>query len=581
MSVEQRNGNGDGVVEDGVQSVAQTNSSAAAETITASRRDVVSVEEGSAESNSNNGDAVEVEEGTDEKEESTERVDVGNEEKPTMPMSKKQMKSLISESKCKQRIAIDLAYEKLMTEKQIIGTITQLSFCYAANRRAANPTQLTFVNFTRATRALFQSNKNRSSWDVIFDERPLCEAYKREEIVYLTADSENVLKTLDPSKIEVHSWKDAFDEVIPKRRLAEEGDKGEGEDRSGGGNEDDLETGNIRETAKEAGEGKSLLEDPEQGDTLKNIETTDTDEMRGSRGKLIQLTMPKGDTLMKLDLDDKCMMKFSEKEEEVEVRAQDLQKVEELGRGAYGVVDKMRHLPANVLMAVKRIHLSLNDESQKRMLIELQASMKSRCCPQMVRFYGAMLREGDVWICMETMDTSLDKFYRMTVDCGRRLPETFVAKCALAIVEGLNFMKEEMNLIHRDVKPSNILLNKQGAVKICDFGISGHLVNSVEVASGSHPYARWKSPFEQLKQVVNEPAPRLPRDLDYSDCFQDFVARCLTKDYDQRVKYPALLAHPFLDQARNDEVFDMGTFVTEILDMSEQERKSVLQRIVV
>ncbi|KHN71484.1 tRNA (guanine(9)-N1)-methyltransferase, partial [Toxocara canis] len=34
---------------------------------------------------------------------------------------------------------------------------------------------------------------------------------------------------------ENHSWKDAFDEVIPKRRLAEEGDKGEGEDRSGGG----------------------------------------------------------------------------------------------------------------------------------------------------------------------------------------------------------------------------------------------------------------------------------------------------------------------------------------------------------
>ncbi|VDM45384.1 unnamed protein product [Toxocara canis] len=253
-----------------------------------------------------------------------------------VPPPKKSRKNLISESKCKQRIAIDLAYEKLMTEKQIIGTITQLSFCYAANRRAANPTQLTFVNFTRATRALFQSNKNRSSWDVIFDERPLCEAYKREEIVYLTADSENVLKTLDPSKVYVigglldhnslkglcldvatkervaharlpiddyvltinqvfeillrytenHSWKDAFDEVIPKRRLAEEGDKGEGEDRSGGGNEDDLETGNIRETAKEAGEGKSLLEDPEQGDTLKNIETTDTDEMRGSKRAL-------------------------------------------------------------------------------------------------------------------------------------------------------------------------------------------------------------------------------------------------------------------------------------------------------
>lgn len=40
-------------------------------------------------------------------------------------------------------------------------------------------------------------------------------------------------------------------------------------------------------------------------------------------------------------------------------------------------------------------------------------------------------------------------------------------------------MKEQLNLIHRDVKPSNILLNKYGQVKICDFGISGHLTNSI------------------------------------------------------------------------------------------------------
>lgn len=39
--------------------------------------------------------------------------------------------------------------------------------------------------------------------------------------------------------------------------------------------------------------------------------------------------------------------------EEVEVRAQELEKIEELGRGAYGVVEKMRHRQTNVIMAVK------------------------------------------------------------------------------------------------------------------------------------------------------------------------------------------------------------------------------------
>lgn len=113
------------------------------------------------------------------------------------------------------------------------------------------------------------------------------------------------------------------------------------------------------------------------------------------------------------------------------------------------------------------------------MLNELDACRRSDCCPQMVRFYGAMFREGDVWICMEVMDTSLDKFYRHAYKIGKHIPEPFIGKMALSVIEGLNFMKEQLNLIHRDVKPSNILLNRHGQVKICDFGISGHLTNSM------------------------------------------------------------------------------------------------------
>jgi hypothetical protein len=46
----------------------------------------------------------------------------------------------------------------------------------------------------------------------------------------------------------------------------------------------------------------------------------------------------------------------------------------------------------------------------------------------------------------------------------------------------------------------------------------------VEIASGQHPYGKWKTPFEQLKQVIQEPAPTVDRKLGYSDSFHEFVA---------------------------------------------------------
>jgi len=53
----------------------------------------------------------------------------------------------------------------------------------------------------------------------------------------------------------------------------------------------------------------------------------------------------------------------------------------------------------------------------------------------------------------------------------------------------LQYLYSELKVIHRDVKPSNILLSRTGSVKICDFGISGQLVNSVaKTMVGSQNY---------------------------------------------------------------------------------------------
>jgi mitogen-activated protein kinase kinase len=70
---------------------------------------------------------------------------------------------------------------------------------------------------------------------------------------------------------------------------------------------------------------------------------------------------------------------------------------------------------------------------------------------------------------------SLEKISKMS----GKLPEKILAKVTLAVVEGLVYLYDNFRIIHRDIKPSNILVASNGKIKICDFGVSGVLENSI------------------------------------------------------------------------------------------------------
>lgn len=65
--------------------------------------------------------------------------------------------------------------------------------------------------------------------------------------------------------------------------------------------------------------------------------------------------------------------------------------------------------------------------------MDLDISMRSSACSYTVQFYGALFREGDVWICMEVMDMSLDKFYTKVYKHDRAIPEDILGKVAFAV----------------------------------------------------------------------------------------------------------------------------------------------------
>lgn len=273
----------------------------------------------------------------------------------------------------------------------------------------------------------------------------------------------------------------------------------------------------------------------------------------------------------------------------------DLEEQAEIGRGTSGQVARMRHRPSGKMMAVKVLQRNASEEEQKRVLMDLSV-MISHDCPYIVESYGAVITHDDVYICMELMSTCLDKVLKRF---RQPFPEVIVGKVAVAVVKALDYLKENHGVIHRDVKPSNILLDAQkGCFKICDFGISGRLVDSkartrgagcaaymaperimpttsdydiradvwsmgitlVELAIGAFPYQNCKSEFEVLARIMEEPPPRLPNGAQFSVDFSSFIAQCLTKERDRRPRFRDLKFHSFIQRYEHTPVNVTGWY---------------------
>ena len=143
--------------------------------------------------------------------------------------------------------------------------------------------------------------------------------------------------------------------------------------------------------------------------------------------------------------------------------------IELLGRGGMGHVFLGRHVTMNRLVALKIISRQVGKDpaSLERFLAEARA-IASLDHPNIVQAYSVDNEDGRYYIVME---------YVEGLDLQRMVDEDGPLDCRLAVeyirqaAEGLDHAHQR-NMIHCDVKPSNLLVNVQGVVKILDMGLA-------------------------------------------------------------------------------------------------------------
>ncbi|KAK7252502.1 hypothetical protein RIF29_36483 [Crotalaria pallida] len=280
----------------------------------------------------------------------------------------------------------------------------------------------------------------------------------------------------------------------------------------------------------------------------------------------------------------------------------DLKKVAVLGHGNGGTVYKVLNKKNNSFYALKVLRFNQDGIGIRQSATVLEAEILRRVdSPYIVRCH-AVFDNGSS--CNEAADNGGDdlSFVMEYMEVGslhdvlrehHRLPEEVICVLAKRVLEGLNYL-HGMHIVHRDIKPSNLLVNDKGEVKIADFGVS-HVVegrfDGCELSAGTCAYMspervdpeRWGGGEEDRDEFAGDvwsmgvvmlecflghfpligPGQRpdwatlmcaicfgekLEMPEKASPEFQNFVRRCLEKDWRKRATVKELLHHPFVNR---------------------------------
>lgn len=143
--------------------------------------------------------------------------------------------------------------------------------------------------------------------------------------------------------------------------------------------------------------------------------------------------------------------------------------LEKLGEGTYATVFKGRSRSTNEIVALKEIHLDAEEGTPSTAIREISL-MKELKHVNIVRLHDVIHTETKLVLIFEYCERDLKKYMDQQGDRGALDPAT-VRSFMYQLLKGTAFCHENQ-VLHRDLKPQNLLINRKGELKLGDFGLA-------------------------------------------------------------------------------------------------------------